>query len=29
MSWNASWKFDTSWKMCYNKAVNKREELLQ
>lgn len=27
-SWNASWKFDTSWKMCYNKAVNKREELL-
>lgn len=27
-SWKRAGKFDTSWKMCYNKAVNKREELL-
>lgn len=27
-SWARAGKFDTSWKMCYNKAVNKREELL-
>lgn len=27
-SWTRAGKFDTSWKMCYNKAVNKREELL-